>query len=42
MLTYEKMLNGGKLEKRNSSFITVAECNSFTIDDEAVSTSISL
>ena len=26
-----KMLKGGLLEKRNSSFITVAECHSFTI-----------
>ena len=34
-----KMLKGGKLEKRNSSFITVAECNSFTIYNEAVFTS---
>ena len=41
-MTDDDLLKGGKLEKRNSSFITVAECNSFTIDDEAVSTSISL
>ena len=34
-----KVLKGGLLEKRNSSFITVAECNSFTIYNEAVSTS---
>ena len=34
-----KVLKRGELEKRNSSFITVAGCHSFTIQSKVVSTS---